>query len=46
MEWIDPRYSEMVDAWESAQAPDPHTPEASRPVRAFIATVEPEPPAS
>lgn len=46
MEWIDPRYSEMVDAWESAQTPDPHDPEAPRPVRAFIAAAEPEPPAS
>ncbi|MFC4611995.1 hypothetical protein ACFO9E_30095 [Streptomyces maoxianensis] len=34
-EWIDPRYAELVAAWQRAQTPESRDPEP-RPVRAFI----------
>ncbi|WP_199814697.1 hypothetical protein [Streptomyces sp. NRRL WC-3549] len=42
-EWIDPRYADLVAAWEAAQTPE-RDPDAPRPVRAFITPQAPEPP--
>lgn len=36
MEWIDPRYAELVAAWKLARQPDSRTLEQPRPMRAFI----------
>lgn len=36
MEWTDPRYADLVAAWETARTPDSRNPEQPRPVRAFI----------
>ncbi|MEV5161033.1 hypothetical protein [Streptomyces sp. NPDC053728] len=36
-DWTDPRYADLVAAWESTQTPDSRDPEQPRPVRAFIA---------
>lgn len=35
MEWIDPRYADLVKAWNRAQQPTSRDPEP-RPVRGFI----------
>ncbi|WP_279632533.1 hypothetical protein [Streptomyces sp. Tu 2975] len=35
-EWIDPRYAELVKAWQRAQEPPSRDPEEPRPVRGFI----------
>ncbi|MFE7778051.1 hypothetical protein ACFU5O_29960 [Streptomyces sp. NPDC057445] len=35
MEWIDPRYAELVAAWKRAQQPDSRDPEP-RSRRAFV----------
>lgn len=46
MEWIDPRYADLVAAWEATRAPDPRSPEAPCPARAFVTAPEPEAPPS
>lgn len=43
MEWTDPRYADLVAAWEISQEPDSPDPDA-RPVRAFVASPAPEAP--
>ncbi|MFE7354374.1 hypothetical protein ACFU8Q_14495 [Streptomyces sp. NPDC057543] len=43
MEWTDPQYADLVAAWETSQEPDSRDPGA-RPVRAFIASPDPEAP--
>jgi len=43
MEWIDPRYADLVAAWEATQTPDSRDPEP-RPVRAFITPPAPDAP--
>lgn len=35
-EWIDPRYADMVAAWEAGQVPDSRDPQKPRPVRGFV----------
>ncbi|WP_406138010.1 hypothetical protein [Streptomyces sp. NBC_01089] len=41
MEWTDPRYAELVAAWEATQTPESQDPEP-QPVRAFIAPPVPD----
>lgn len=35
-EWIDPRYAELVEAWQRAQEPPSRDPDEPRPVRGFV----------
>ncbi|MET9535420.1 MULTISPECIES: hypothetical protein [unclassified Streptomyces] len=41
MEWTDPRYAELVAAWDDTQTPDSRDPEP-RPARAFTAPPAPD----
>ncbi|MCX4726847.1 hypothetical protein [Streptomyces sp. NBC_01306] len=41
MEWTDPRYAELVAAWEATQTPDSRDLEP-RPARVFIAPPGPD----
>ncbi|MDQ0795557.1 hypothetical protein [Streptomyces sp. B1I3] len=43
-EWIDPRYAEMVAAWEAGQEPQSRDPRKPRPVRGFLVPTGPEAP--
>lgn len=43
-EWIDPRYAEVVAAWEAGQTPDSRDPQEPQAVRGFIVPTEPETP--
>ncbi|MFF7737346.1 MULTISPECIES: hypothetical protein [unclassified Streptomyces] len=35
-EWIDPRYAELVAAWQRTQQPTTRDPQEPRPVRGFV----------
>lgn len=43
-EWTDPRYAEMVAAWEAGQTSDSRDPQEPLPVRGFLVPTGPETP--